>query len=570
MELIYLCKLEDDSDLEINFSEEFHLKISNVNNLIINKSNDRIDSFFGGKISNITAFVGRNGIGKTTRICGALFAKYWEDYRFIVFKENNKIIIFVNKSFTYNIINKTSYEYNEKNITQYELITNELNNLRRVYFSSSFSDKEINATSLKEDISTVGLLNLSLYNNLQISDKYYSFQSKEIEGQIKFLKSRFGKDFIAENSLNPDLVYSRNNTEMKSIDLNDCEYFKVLYNSFLNETKFGVVDLCKFSIEERIVCILWVFVLSLNLIDLQKDFIKYLDKYKGDFTILKSDSEFINLAVFIGDLFLFFFKEIKNIKTHRILFNGKIDISSFSISLSQTSFYIPLNIASDLIEIENNLPTKGKILLNRSWNISSGEYSFLSFFSRLNDLYNLKNEKRFFLLVIDEGESSFHPEWSRQYLSKLINGVQEILSRAIGIQIILTTHSPYILSDLPSYNVYKIDKNENGQIIFFNPKNQTFGANINEILSDSFFMEKGLIGQFSKGKIIEVIEDLKNDRNKSSFNEEYVRGVIECIGEKLIKEKLIELFNSKYKENTYFVDKEIEILEKRLFKLKKK
>ena len=40
---------------------------------------------------------------------------------------------------------------------------------------------------------------------------------------------------------------------------------------------------------------------------------------------------------------------------------------------------------------------------------------------------------------------------------------------------------------------------------------KSFGANIHDLLADSFFIGDGLIGDFAKEKINETIEELKKD-----------------------------------------------------------
>ena len=82
------------------------------------------------------------------------------------------------------------------------------------------------------------------------------------------------------------------------------------------------------------------------------------------------------------------------------------------------------------------------------------------------------------------------------------------------IQILVTSHSPFIVSDLPNENVIFLTKEENkGNCVVKNSLNdmkKTFGANIHTLLSDSFFMES-LMGEFAKSKIDGVIKSKKRD-----------------------------------------------------------
>lgn len=64
------------------------------------------------------------------------------------------------------------------------------------------------------------------------------------------------------------------------------------------------------------------------------------------------------------------------------------------------------------------------------------------------------------MILIDEGDTLFHPEWQRTYLNDLLKGLKIIFKNTSSIQIIFTTHSPFVTSDLPWYSIIKLDKYE--------------------------------------------------------------------------------------------------------------
>ncbi len=134
---------------------------------------------------------------------------------------------------------------------------------------------------------------------------------------------------------------------------------------------------------------------------------------------------------------------------------------------------------------------------------------------------------------------------------------------------IISTHSPFLLSDIPKQNIIFLDKEKNGNckvVDALKDKKQTFGANIHTLLSDSFFMEDGLMGEFAKGKIDKVIKLL----NKEKLEEKelkYCEQIISIIGEPIVKNQLqrmldskrlskIDVINKKIKEMSY----ELEVL----------
>lgn len=88
-----------------------------------------------------------------------------------------------------------------------------------------------------------------------------------------------------------------------------------------------------------------------------------------------------------------------------------------------------------------------------------------------------------------------------------------------GINIMLVTHSPFILSDIPHTNVLCMGE-ETQQV------SETFGANIIEMLGNSFFLSS-VIGNVVSDEfrvLINLHERMKNNENISAeFNEKRER-----------------------------------------------
>ena len=55
------------------------------------------------------------------------------------------------------------------------------------------------------------------------------------------------------------------------------------------------------------------------------------------------------------------------------------------------------------------------------------------------------------LLLIDEIDLYLHPEWQRQILNDFLTAIQEYFPHSY-FQIIITSHSPIVLSDIPHEN----------------------------------------------------------------------------------------------------------------------
>jgi len=64
------------------------------------------------------------------------------------------------------------------------------------------------------------------------------------------------------------------------------------------------------------------------------------------------------------------------------------------------------------------------------------------------------------LFLFDEPEVALHPNWQKQYLNEVITLFQKMKKE---YQFIFTSHSPFLLSDIPKQNIIFLDKDENGK-----------------------------------------------------------------------------------------------------------
>jgi predicted ATPase len=174
----------------------------------------------------------------------------------------------------------------------------------------------------------------------------------------------------------------------------------------------------------------------------------------------------------------------------------------------------------------------------RRIDFSSGEQVVIFYLSKIKSLKSS-------LLIIDEIDVYLHPKWQKDFFSILIQYLD--LTKSKIKHLILTTHSPFLLSDIPKQNIIFLDKDEKGNckvVDGLKEKKQTFGANIHTLLSDSFFMENGLMGEFAKSKIDRAIELL----NQEQLNEDelkYCEQIISIIGEPIVKNQLQRMLDSK-------------------------
>jgi len=180
--------------------------------------------------------------------------------------------------------------------------------------------------------------------------------------------------------------------------------------------------------------------------------------------------------------------------------------------------------------------------------LSNGEQSYLSFMSRF---YHVKNHehgdlKKNIVILIDEGDAGYHPEWQRKFFNTTLNFLSNLFSEQ-SIQLIFAANTPFLSSDLPKSNVLFIDKVERKISIFHGKENNredTFGANIHTLFSNSFYMNGILIGDFAKKRLDEIVKYL-NDKTKVVPNEKYKK-IIDIIGEPILKNKLQDMWMEKF------------------------
>lgn len=185
--------------------------------------------------------------------------------------------------------------------------------------------------------------------------------------------------------------------------------------------------------------------------------------------------------------------------------------------------------------------------------LSSGEFELLNLFSRIYDATILKpskfsNIESSCLIMLDEAEIGFHPKWQRKYLKLVIdfmNALKKMYSKIPDFQIIISTHSPILLSDIPKCctNYLKQDLYNNTIKVPENEIGETFAANVFDLYRMSFFMEDGLVGEFARQKINELNERICNGETDGVMNE------IRMIGDERIREYLIERYYDKHNEN---------------------
>ena len=187
--------------------------------------------------------------------------------------------------------------------------------------------------------------------------------------------------------------------------------------------------------------------------------------------------------------------------------------------------------------------------LRFSFGTSSGENALLSLWADLYGIWeDLKkgssrtsgqaSDCNTLLLILDEADLSLHPRWQRMYMKWLTSFCRRYFLPMINIKLIVTTHSPVILSDFPPNSVCYLRKDEGGRISSRIGGIQTFGNHIHTLYMDSFFLDEcGTMGAFAQEKLGTIAELLLTQRNGNNEIRD-IKTVISYVGEGLLREKL--------------------------------
>lgn len=225
----------------------------------------------------------------------------------------------------------------------------------------------------------------------------------------------------------------------------------------------------------------------------------------------------------------------------------------------------------EFIDKFNGIDFRSLSLVVDHQDLSSGHNAYLDMCCRLNDsmLQNEIKSSDNILLMIDEGDLFLHPEIQIEYMQNLLSLIN-VLIKDKKVQVILTSNSPFIISDIIHTNIVylnPIDNEQSIEVLKSNPMHKTFGANINSLLINTFFMKKGIVGCIAKDKINEIISLITSDEEIDENKREEVEKTINLIGEPLIRRKLEVMLYEKVNRKT-IVEDEIAYYERKLKYLK--
>lgn len=613
MELLYIWidnynNLFDQSFL---FSEDYSISFnSNVKKIEIHKNDNQHIQIFDHTFLNITAIVGINGSGKSSLF--SLIKTIFSDnlYNFgtyiAVLKSDDQILILdkvtpekeviydfemINDGTKVSIIrdnrhlfDKVSLIFQSNSFTIYE---NKI--YRGNYLNISF-DKTLDVSSVES--------NRLLVERIESANQYFSNKedrredferTKEIiltrtlpRHQIYRFDLLANVDFISEYkdeswsfipryiqiSFNEYFFY-KNQDYFKTIGL-ERHIQNFIHHLFEQDSSTLLLEQQKEKFKDNITL---SFFLYLTIHD--QYYVPRYEELHSFIDLLRMEADFLSIPKMIRKFLLESENKYEDYPSTKIRdFLKDIDskfneYKNFSMSYSNNYFFPLDDETCKSIKNIFDIWLDEDFVFTFDWqNLSAGEAALLNLFSRIK---SVAKDRYYFndtiWLLIDEGELYLHPEWQRTFFFNLHKFLPQFFKNK-KIQLFFTSHSPFVVSDLPKENIIFLERDRNGYGKV-RPKNKienTFGANIHTLFTNTFFLENGLIGEFAKIQINELINEINALRPDAKVETKTrIRQFINMIGEPVLKNKLL----SEYFKKTE-VEEEIEYLNKRIKELENK
>ncbi|WP_199527725.1 AAA family ATPase [Pseudoalteromonas sp. bablab_jr004] len=527
-----------DFSLNLSSDEEFDYDLKS--NEIKKKSNKSIFAeLFNSRFVEVTAIIGKNGTGKSNcleLICTVMQGSIKQfNTKFIaVIKDGNSYIVYKND----NHAPRANFDFI---LGKYD---RKVAGFNTIFFSNIYDNRRF---EFSNDVINVTANNQYGYGMGARLEKnafdLISAQTDLIHKYRDILKDEIGIDMPKEMLIEINL-----STKSYRFDNEIGELFRslrkrindivIVENKFLSSLRYIVlldaIRILEFFIKDE-----------KNLITLKigekESTVNYLKK------ILRESKNLIKDKI-LDKINNNFSKEtaLSVIDKIKAIDSFEQDMGSFSSILSEEgrTFFGVLSFKTqfDVNKIEQ-IKSLSKAFSNEryvriSWiGISSGSKAYLTLFSVLHD--KLKGTRNDTLVCIDEGDLYLHPAWQIDFLRNVNNLLPKFFNASI--QLVLTSHSPFLLTDLPRDNVIILAK---GKIVDKNesPFN-TFGANLYDVYSKAFFLENKRFGSLADENISRVINEIRN-KDLDGFDINRIKSFVSFIGDRLLRNQLTRMLGN--------------------------
>ena len=587
MELLYIYIGDDKRNIkecEYNFSPNYKFSYNpQLQTFYMQRCDSLYNGWFGQNIVNITAVVGKNGSGKINLLDCIIKALCGQGGGFIFYKHNDCIYSNIPKQFS-------KYKFTFE-VIQFERFGSPLDSSLKEYINDTFVI--FYSPSIDRNLSN-GSSHYSKFED--ISNSYILRQSLSRLTQEPEYARMSEVDIMQTNDLFKILllfIYShkqKQHTVFETIKLPDYFELKLLYFSDTEPQhptyKSLVQNLSNKGFKNR----LKKFILTQIFLSEQHFPKEWDDKTTfEDVLLYLNNGEDYRPNIFDILCILYDSGDIKytegrlgGLRKGYHEFSCSIRIESITQAFITALYcyynYIPMTPYASFGTMEQNV-SNAQIVINLG--VSSGERAIYTLVSRLmgvifnkqgelhhavinNIIHDNKFDGKTIIILLDEPDLQLHPEWQQKFISLLLNLLYVYFPK-VKFQIILTTHSPILLSDIPSKNVIFINKNPDGTSKVCSELNikETFAANIHTLYNNSFFLDGIPIGEFAKHKIEEIYARIESGQIEYNTLCDIYR-----IGEPVLRNILLQKYDSKRK--TLPDEKRVSLLKEELAKLENK
>jgi hypothetical protein len=200
---------------------------------------------------------------------------------------------------------------------------------------------------------------------------------------------------------------------------------------------------------------------------------------------------------------------------------------------AQQNFLIQYSLRKEFIEGFSETMTYFETMSVGWLGISSGQRAYLNLFASLYaEIRNVSQPNM--VLCIDEGDLYLHPRWQIEFFSKLMKVLPAIYQGKI--QLVLTSHSPFLLTDLPRQNIEILNADPNSVTVEEDCA-PTFGGNLYDLYAGPLFLGRDRSGIFSRDKIEELLKVVDKEK-PSKADEVYIDRFLQILGDEILKFKI--------------------------------
>lgn len=557
---------------EMNFTDFCRFKFDYKSKSLTVAKFDSIALFDGNTVSDLSVLVGSNGSGKTT------VAELIYDI-FYLGNPDKKEFIFILEIEDHLVIKYELGTYKIKNNTNLNIdIFKDTDNFYTIYFSSiyylySTTEKALSnwwttfydistSTLLRSDKETLENENGSIEYKKEININHIDANTiLDNRRCINFISEYFdkGKNNLNLESVIPEKVVFSSNINEISLFKNEFPSSSDFYNRFSTIEKKVIPSLANQNNKE-VFKINNFLVLFCNFIraycgkneEVDREYLARID------SVLQSNQE---------DDPILFLKSIFQALNKRINVNINNEHTTNILKYIETILHLPDSLFinnSIIFNLKDEKEKKLFLTFNENYVLaksltevgitrfyprpSAGELSEILIYARLYEQIKAATEdaksklnQNNYVIFLDEVETTLHPLNQQKFIRNLLTFFNTYFTN-IHIHIIIATHSPIILSDVPTSNSIFLEKNEKTNEILIVPdkhKENTFGANIYQLYENSFFLKESFIGAYADAKINQVLTKLNNKETLEKQEIDYIEALAKIIGEPVLKNYIL-------------------------------